>query len=356
MAWVGRRSGRASATTSRRVRSSRVGPRGGRRAARPRAPRRAAPTSSSRYEPGGGYGHPDHVRAHEVTQWAVDFAASRADGASPAFAVPVVLWAVQGRLALQRGLRALGGDAVAAALGSLRDDLELPDPTAELPSVAVPDDEIDLEVDVLPVRDRVLAALRAHATQVQAVRGRRRRARARRLLRAEQPRARPGAAHRVVPSSATGGTRCGRRLAGRRPPGSLTRVQRLSAGAIGARRPAPSLLGVVVGALGTVMHRSIQPWGLVVCLLLALAAAVTARAWGGLGRARRATRGGLFVSVQVLAQPGPGRRRPRPGRSGDRLGVGARCARVSRSLAGVLPTALFDDRPPRTPGPPRHRR
>ena len=57
-----------------------------------------------------------------------------------------------------------------AALGSLRDELELPDPTAELPSVAVPDDEVDLEVDVLPVRDRVLAALRAHVTQVQAIR------------------------------------------------------------------------------------------------------------------------------------------------------------------------------------------
>ncbi|WP_421742235.1 N-acetyl-1-D-myo-inositol-2-amino-2-deoxy-alpha-D-glucopyranoside deacetylase [Cellulomonas sp.] len=122
------------------------------------------------YEPDGGYGHPDHVRTHEVTQWAVDFARSRADDASPAFDVPVVLWSVQGRLALQRGLRALGGDAVLAALGGLRDDLELPDPTAELPSVAVPDDEIEIEVDVLPVRARVLDALRAHVTQVQAVR------------------------------------------------------------------------------------------------------------------------------------------------------------------------------------------
>ena len=122
------------------------------------------------YEPGGGYGHPDHVRAHEVTQWAIDFARSRPDPASPAFSVPVVLWAAQGRLALQRGLRALRGDAVLAALGSLRDDLALPDPVAELPSVAVPDDEIVLEVDVLPVRDRVLDALRAHVTQVQAIR------------------------------------------------------------------------------------------------------------------------------------------------------------------------------------------
>ncbi|GEK22694.1 PIG-L family deacetylase [Cellulomonas xylanilytica] len=122
------------------------------------------------YEPGGGYGHPDHVRTHEVTQWAVDFAAARADDAAPAFAVPVVLWSVQGRLALQRGMRALRDEAVLAALGSLHDDLDLPDPAAELPSVAVPDDEIELEVDVLPVRDRVLDALRSHVTQVQAIR------------------------------------------------------------------------------------------------------------------------------------------------------------------------------------------
>ena len=122
------------------------------------------------YEPAGGYGHPDHVRAHEVTQWAVDFARSRPDDASPAYAVPVVLWAVQGRLALQRGMHALAGDAVLAALGSVRADLELPDPTGELPSVAVPDDEIDVAVDVLPVRNRVLDAMRAHVTQIQAVR------------------------------------------------------------------------------------------------------------------------------------------------------------------------------------------
>jgi N-acetyl-1-D-myo-inositol-2-amino-2-deoxy-alpha-D-glucopyranoside deacetylase len=122
------------------------------------------------YEPGGGYGHPDHVRAHEVTQRAVELARAHPDDASPAFAVPVVLWAAQGREALARGRRALRGDAVVAALGSVRNELELPDPAASLPSVAVPDDEVDLAVDVLPVRDRLLDALRAHATQVQAVR------------------------------------------------------------------------------------------------------------------------------------------------------------------------------------------
>jgi N-acetyl-1-D-myo-inositol-2-amino-2-deoxy-alpha-D-glucopyranoside deacetylase len=122
------------------------------------------------YEPGGGYGHPDHVRAHAVTMRAVVVAASRPDDTSPAHAVPVVLWSVQGRAALERGRRALGDDQVRAALGRELDGLELPDQAAGLPSVAVPDGEIDVEVEVLPVRVQVLDALRAHATQVQALR------------------------------------------------------------------------------------------------------------------------------------------------------------------------------------------
>ncbi|MBF0688890.1 MAG: PIG-L family deacetylase [Cellulomonas sp.] len=121
------------------------------------------------YEPGGGYGHPDHVRTHEVTMLALELAARQDDAHAPAYAVPVVLWSVAGVQALRRAQRALAVSAVRAALGRAARGLALPDPTAEPPSVAVPDDEVDLLVDVAPVRDRVLAALRAHATQVQAV-------------------------------------------------------------------------------------------------------------------------------------------------------------------------------------------
>jgi N-acetyl-1-D-myo-inositol-2-amino-2-deoxy-alpha-D-glucopyranoside deacetylase len=101
------------------------------------------------YEPGGGYGHPDHVRAHDVTMRAVELSGL----------TPVVMWAAAGSRALRAGLRAL--DAL--------DGLALPDADGPLPSVAVPDEEIDLTVDVEPVLDRVLAAMRAHATQVQSV-------------------------------------------------------------------------------------------------------------------------------------------------------------------------------------------
>lgn len=64
-------------------------------------------------------------------------------------------------------------------------------------------------------------------------------------------------------------------------------------------------LGAVIGAVGTVVHRSTRPWGLVLALLLVLVAAVTTRAWAGL----LATVGllvGLFVVIQVLSSAGPG--------------------------------------------------
>jgi len=65
------------------------------------------------------------------------------------------------------------------------------------------------------------------------------------------------------------------------------------------------LLGVVVGAVGTVLHRSSRPWGVVVCLLLVLAASVAARAWAG-WVASLGLLVGLFASVQVLSGRGPG--------------------------------------------------
>jgi N-acetyl-1-D-myo-inositol-2-amino-2-deoxy-alpha-D-glucopyranoside deacetylase len=121
------------------------------------------------YEPGGGYGHPDHVRAHAIATRAVELAA---DAWTPA-----VAWAVAPAAALRAGYAALAADPRARAVLAARADdrratreapLALPDPDGPLPSVAV-DGPVDLVVDVLPVRYRVLAALRAHATQVQAV-------------------------------------------------------------------------------------------------------------------------------------------------------------------------------------------
>ncbi|MGN8246837.1 PIG-L family deacetylase [Cellulomonas soli] len=121
------------------------------------------------YEPGGGYGHPDHVRAHEITVRAVALAASESDAEHPPHVVPVVLWAAHDESALRAAYAALAGECVEGVLAPGEADLRRPDPEGPLPSVAVPAGWIDLTVDVVPVRPRQLAALRAHATQVTAV-------------------------------------------------------------------------------------------------------------------------------------------------------------------------------------------
>jgi hypothetical protein len=119
-------------------------------------------------------------------------------------------------------------------------------------------------------------------------------------------------------------------------------VQRLSAGAIGAA-VLTLVLGVVVGTVGTVMHRSVPPWGVLVCLALAFAAALTSRAWAGM-LALGGYALGLVVSVQLLVQRGPG---------GDVLvpdGQAIGWVWVLGSIAvtivvALLPRRLFDDRP-----------
>jgi len=168
MAWVGTgRAGAAGDLPPRAFVGVPLDEAAGRLAALLRARR---PELVVTYEPGGGYGHPDHVRAHEVTMRAAALAAD-------ASWTPAVAWAVQDPDALRAGYAALAQDpAVHALLAARSDDrratregpLVLPDPAGPLPSVAAAG-EPDLLVAVAPVRDRVLAALRAHATQVQAV-------------------------------------------------------------------------------------------------------------------------------------------------------------------------------------------
>ncbi|NMM17581.1 MAG: GlcNAc-PI de-N-acetylase [Cellulomonas sp.] len=120
------------------------------------------------YEPGGGYGHPDHVRAHEVTARAVALAADTdwAPEAGPSHAVAAVLWAVRGEQSLRAAYRELAANPRLVA-SDLR--ARFPAPDGPVPSVAVPDGEVGLTVDVRPVLARLAAALFAHATQVKGV-------------------------------------------------------------------------------------------------------------------------------------------------------------------------------------------
>lgn len=58
------------------------------------------------------------------------------------------------------------------------------------------------------------------------------------------------------------------------------------------------LLGVVVGVVGTGVHRVNQPWGLVLAYLTVLSAAVLVRAWA---RGRGLVAFGLGLAAVVLA-------------------------------------------------------
>jgi len=95
------------------------------------------------YAADGGYGHPDHVRAHEITVAALERVPSR------------LCRTVIGRSTLEGGLAALRG------VSGL--PFRLPEPD-ELPSV--PDEMITLRLDVSAHRDARIAAMRAHATQI----------------------------------------------------------------------------------------------------------------------------------------------------------------------------------------------
>jgi N-acetyl-1-D-myo-inositol-2-amino-2-deoxy-alpha-D-glucopyranoside deacetylase len=95
------------------------------------------------YAADGGYGHPDHVRAHEVTVAAIARVPAR------------LYFSVIGRSTLDAGLAEL------AAVPGMPFRLPGPD---ELPSV--PDATITARIDVTAQREARIAAMRAHATQI----------------------------------------------------------------------------------------------------------------------------------------------------------------------------------------------
>jgi len=123
--------------------------------------REVRPQVLATYDPGGGYGHPDHVQAHRVAMRAVDLAASpdpSGGDEAPGWDVPKVYWA-----AIPEGL-------MRSMLRTLAEAGENPfegwSPDGPLPSMVVPDDEVSTAVDGSAYVEAKAAALRAHATQI----------------------------------------------------------------------------------------------------------------------------------------------------------------------------------------------
>ncbi|MFV0494189.1 N-acetyl-1-D-myo-inositol-2-amino-2-deoxy-alpha-D-glucopyranoside deacetylase [Mycobacterium sp.] len=109
------------------------------------------------YDPDGGYGHPDHVRAHAATAAAVAAAGPGGrDFPGDPWTVPKFYWSVLAREAVDAGLRALTPD-------DMLPGWVLPDDTP----FAYPDDRITAVIEAdSDARAAKVAALDAHATQV----------------------------------------------------------------------------------------------------------------------------------------------------------------------------------------------
>ena len=108
------------------------------------------------YDPNGGYGHPDHIHAHEVTTAAVAASADPGHPGEP-WRVPKFYWTVTARSAVEVGMRDLAQMELPAEWVLVSSD--------EFP-FAYADADIDAVVDAPDSRNAKVAALRAHATQV----------------------------------------------------------------------------------------------------------------------------------------------------------------------------------------------
>ena len=106
------------------------------------------------YDAHGGYGHPDHIHAHEVTKAAVAASAGDDYPGEP-WNVQKVYWTVMSKSAMGEGLRALG-DVPPAWIRVSVDDVPF----------GYPDEAIDAVMEVPDQLPAKVASLRAHVTQV----------------------------------------------------------------------------------------------------------------------------------------------------------------------------------------------
>lgn len=102
------------------------------------------------YDPEGGYGHPDHIQAHRVTTAAVAAAADR-------WRIPKFYWTVVSTKAFRDGLAALKSEDV---------DDEWVFPPADIP-FGFDDEQITAVIDAPDHLAEKVAAMRAHATQIE---------------------------------------------------------------------------------------------------------------------------------------------------------------------------------------------
>lgn len=264
------------------------------------------------YEPGGGYGHPDHVQAHRVATRAAELAADPRlelpgrHGRTP-WQVAKVYWVIAPRTVHARAVAALAGRGFAVR-----------DQKAPPMTMLVSDEDVTCRVDAEVYRPSKVAALRAHATQVVVSGDETAFALSNEIW---QPLTateyfrlavgRPAPADPLLReddlfAGAAGST--GAPHAGL-PPARLPRAPRLALGVLAAL-----LVGAVAGLSGVVWHRvpwaladATVPFGLVVTVAFLAAASLS------VGLASRRSRlpllgllAGWAATVLVGGVPGPG--------------------------------------------------
>lgn len=110
------------------------------------------------YDPGGGYGHPDHVKAHQVAVRAIARAAQGDDGRDG--------WTVQKLYYPAIALSALREANAAMKARGLPAPFNEDDQRFDARQKALPDAALTARIAVGPYRDQVVAALRAYRTQL----------------------------------------------------------------------------------------------------------------------------------------------------------------------------------------------
>lgn len=102
-----------------------------------------------------------------------------------------------------------------------------------------------------------------------------------------------------------------------------------------------AVLGVLVGLVGTAVHRGEPPWGMALALLLVVCAGILARAWVGwpgmllLGLT-------IATTVGILAVRGPGGDVLIPA---EPVGYVWYASGLAVALAALAPRSWFSDRP-----------
>jgi len=114
------------------------------------------------YDDFGGYGHPDHIQAHRVAMYAASLAAARSfreDLGAP-WDIAKIYWGAVSESWMREGLRRLrdAGDQTT---------FEGMDPDGDLGRFVTPDRLLDTVVDGSDFVEQKLAAMRAHATQIE---------------------------------------------------------------------------------------------------------------------------------------------------------------------------------------------